>query len=823
MLEAALVCHREGRLSQAKMLYEEILQANPNHFDALHHSGMIARRRHALNDAADFFERAARIRGDFAPLCASQGLLSHDLRRFYQAFAFYDRAISLMPQFTLAYYNKGVTLEHLRRFEGALACYDRAVAIQPDYADGHNNRGNCLKELRRLDEALASYERAISINPHYASAFNNRGVTLKDMGRFQEALANYEKALVINPEDIAAHNNRGIALQHLKRPSEALTSFDRAVFFNPGFALAHYNRGVVLEECRRFDDALASFDKAIVLNPSYADAYNNRGNALKALRRLEGARIAYRVAIVVKPDHAGFYSNCGVVLQELKRFDEALSCFTHAILLDPGHAGAYSNSGVALKEARMFDEAIAFYDKAISIKPDYAEAFNNRGVALQDLKRFDEAMESFQKAISLDSENFHAHSNLLFTMNYVESLGAEARLQEALLFGASVSRSARHPFRSWNATAGGHRLKIGFVSGDFRNHPVGYFLEGFLSKIDQTRFELFAYSCLPVEDELTRRLTRHIPVWRPLWDKSDSDAAKLIHADGLHILIDLAGHTANNRLSVFAHKPAPVQASWLGYFATTGVAEIDFLVGDPQVVPTGEEGHFCECIMRLPETYFCFSPPQVSVEVGELPALKNGYVTFGCFNNLAKMSGRVVALWAEVLRAVEGSRLFLKSAQLGDPAIVESTREMFRAAGVAADRLLVEGPSNRNDYFEAFHRVDIALDPFPFPGGTTSVEGLWMGVPVITLRGDRFIAHNGETIAHNSGQAAWIAKDEEDYIRKAVLFSSDLSALAKLRSGLRMQVLGSPLFDAERFARHFETLLMDMWGDYIDRSSSANG
>ena len=821
LFQSAFAFHRLGKLAEAKKLYDEVLISNPGHFDALHHSGMIARRFGAPWDAEELFVKALLIREDFAPLHCSYGLLLHDLGRFDEALGRFDRALCLAPDFVQAYYNKGLTFQALKVFDSALACFDKTVTIQPDFADAYVNRANIFKGLNQLEDALAGYDRGVVLRPDYGAAFNNRGVTLKDLRRFDEALISYDKAIAIDPHDIGAFNNRGVALQQMGRIEQAISSFEMALLLNPGFSLACYNCGAALEELKRFEEALGYYEKAITLNPYYADAHNNRGNAYKSLGRLEEALASYDGGVAINPFLAECHNNRGVTLQELKRLHEALVSFGEAIVCKPDYAGAYSNLGVVLKEVRRFDEAVACYDRAIAVKPDYADAHNNLGVARQELKRFDEAIVSFQTAIAWDPDHLHAHSNLLFTMNYLDSLTPRARREEAERFGASVARKARVKFSEWRIPKSGERLRIGFVSGDFRNHPVGYFLEGLVAKLDQTRFDLFAYNAILMEDELTHRLKSHIPVWRSLCGLNDAEAARVIHADGLHVLIDLSGHTAGNRLGIFAHKPAPVQASWLGYFATTGVAEIDFFVGDSHVAPQEEEHHFCERVIRLPESYLCFTPPQNGVEVGALPAHRNGYVTFGCFNNLAKMNHGVVVLWAKVLRAVDGSRLLLKSAQLGDPVIIQNTRDIFGAAGVTPDRLLFEGPSNRIDYFESFNRVDIALDPFPFPGGTTSVEGLWMGVPVITLRGDRFIAHNGETIAHNSGQSAWIAQDEEDYIRKAVAFSSDLVGLAALRSGLRKQVLGSPLFDSDRFARHFEALVREMWSDYKSRVSGS--
>jgi predicted O-linked N-acetylglucosamine transferase (SPINDLY family) len=323
--------------------------------------------------------------------------------------------------------------------------------------------------------------------------------------------------------------------------------------------------------------------------------------------------------------------------------------------------------------------------------------------------------------------------------------------------------------------------------------------------------ELIAYPTQAKEDDLTGRIKPYFSKWHSLVGLSDEEAAKRIHQDGVHVLIDLSGHTAHNRLPVFAYKPAPVQATWLGYFATTGVKEIDYIIGDPYVTPEGEADHFVEKIWALPETYCCFSPPRGAPEVAALPALSNGFVTFGCFNNLAKVNERVIALWARVLQAVPGSKLMLKTKALTDETVKARIRGQFQERGVEADRLILEGPAPRTELLGAYGRVDIALDPFPYPGGTTSAEALWMGVPVLTKRGDRFLSHVGETIAHNSGQSEWIAQNEAEYVQKAVQFTQDLPSLAARRAQMREKLLQSPLYDAKRFARHLEQALRGMW------------
>ena len=627
-------------------------------------------------------------------------------------------------------------------------------------------------------------------------------------------MSRYDKAIALNPNFLDAQLNRGVALHALKRHGEALVSFDRAGLLKVDNPEVLNNKGVTLRDMGRFVDALACFDRALTIKGDYEQALNNRGNALRDLRRFDESIASFDKAIAIRPDYAEAFNNRGNALKDAMRLNEALASYDKAILLKPDYAEAFSNRGNVFRSLRRFEEALASYQKAILLEPRHAEALNNRANTFKDLKRFDEALASYEKAIEVEPRFFYAHSNLLFTLNYLEKVSVEARVLEAKRFGENAARSTKGRFHSWKPRAPTDTLRIGFVSGDFRNHPVGFFLESVLSNLDRSRLDLVAYSSNDAADDLTRRLKGQFTSYKSLAGKFDAECASLIHADGVQILIDLSGHTAFNRLLVFACKPAPVQVSWLGYFATTGVAEMDYILGDPHVTPVGEEHHFSEKIKRLPETYFCFTPPADEIDIDELPALKNGYVTFGCFNNFSKINDSVISLWAQILLAVEGSRLLLKAGQLEDPQTVRETLARFQALGVESGRLMFEGQTSRTDNFKAYNRVDIGLDPFPYPGGTTSVEALWMGVPVITKKGECFVSHNGETIAHNSGRADWIALDKTDYVRKAMHFSSDFQALAKIRSTLRRQVLRAPLFDAARFARHFEQAMFEIWADH---------
>jgi predicted O-linked N-acetylglucosamine transferase (SPINDLY family) len=403
---------------------------------------------------------------------------------------------------------------------------------------------------------------------------------------------------------------------------------------------------------------------------------------------------------------------------------------------------------------------------------------------------------------------------LLFVHNYLADQSSAELLAEAKRYGALVASKAHVYSTHPNSPDPDRNLRVGIVSGDLRQHPVGYFVESVLDAFANqgpSRLEFFAYSNYFEFDTTSERIRTSCANWFSILGRTDEMVAQQIRDDRIDILIDIAGHTGHNRLPLFAWKPAPVQVSWLGYFATTGVAAIDYLIADPWTLPETEEANFTETIWRLPETRLCFTPPDLSVAVTPLPALERGYVTFGNFNNLAKMNDDVVALWARILNAVPNSRLSLKTQHFNDPAVQENVFARFEAHGINRGRLVLEGYAPRADYLASYNRVDIALDPFPYTGGTTTVEALWMGVPVLTLAGKQFLARQGVGLLVNAGLPNWVASDSDDYFARAVAHASDLQHLASLRDGLRQQLLSSPVCDAQRFAQNFETALRSMW------------
>lgn len=667
-------------------------------------------------------------------------------------------------------------------------------------------------------DAVSALSRAAELSPANAEIHSNLGNALRAQGRLKEAAGSYRQAVALRPQQAAGHHNLGIALQELKHLADAEASYRQALACDPGFVPSMHNLGLTLKDLGRLDEAEATWRQVVTLVPEHADAHLSLGVLLAERHRLADAEISLRCVLALSPDDPKACVNLALVLRQVGRLREAEALLRQVVAREPDHADAWCNLGVVLKDLRRLQEAQVCFERALRVseREVFPEAANNLGHLHEVQGRVQAAQDCFRQALAWQPDFIEARDNLLFNLNYQGKASPEVMLREAQAYGEVVAKRAQ-PFAQWPGTFDPDRpLRVGLVSGDIRRHPVGHFAESALVALAaqaQGRLGLHVYATHGVRDDLSDRVQRSCQAWADVTALTDAELASRIHADGIDVLIDLSGHTAFNRLPVFAWRPAPVQVSWLGYFATTGVAEMDWFIGDPWTLPDSLDAQFTERIWRLPETRLCFTPPDIDVPVSPLPCAQGQPLTFGCFNNLTKMGDEVVALWARVLHAVPGSRLVLKASQFDEPAVCDDVRARFAAQGVVGDSLLLSGRSSREDYLKAYHQVDIGLDPFPFTGGTTTVESLWMGVPVLTLAGDRLLARQGVGMMTNAGLPNWVVDSADAYVERAAAFAQDSAALATLRAQLREQVLASPLFDAPRFAVNLEQALRGMWRD----------
>ena len=668
----------------------------------------------------------------------------------------------------------------------ALKLYDQAIAGAPEFARAHLNRGNALMALQDFDAAIKTFETAFRHDPALASAQYNLGNAFAQQRRYEEACSAYRRALSLQPDLVNAEVALGSALDELGKLDEAVLHYRRVLQAQPAFAPVYANLGAVLIKQHQLAEAEACFRRALELAPKLTHLYYPLGNVCELLGQRGAAVDAYRRMVQNHPDHELSYVRLGVQTQLCGLLLESLAC----------------------------------YRRVIEMAPRNQIAHNNLGVVYRELSRFEEAAAAWRRALEIDPDDLAPHSSLMLLENNRAGSSPAALVELARSFGASAARKAKVVVAWPNSPEPERVLRVGFVSGDLRAHPVGYFLLSFLTALKARaagRLELHAYFSYPFADNVSARIQAQCHGWRQVYELDDEALVRQVGEDRIDILIDLSGHSGENRLPAFAWKPAPVQATWLGYLGTTGVAAIDYLIADDWTLPPELEPQLTEKIWRLPRSYLCFTPPDEDGTIGPLPALANGCVTFGSFNNLIKISPDVIALWARVLHAVPGSRLLLKIMQFNEASVRQDMTQQFARHGITGSRLMLEPQVARSDYLKPYNRVDIALDPFPYPGITTSVECLWMGVPFVTLAGNTFMSRQGMGLLNNAGLPDWIAADEDDYVKLAARRAGELHTLQQLRQELRARVLASPIFDAQSFAQNFESAMRGMWRAWCAR------
>lgn len=515
------------------------------------------------------------------------------------------------------------------------------------------------------------------------------------------------------------------------------------------------------------------------------------------------------------PAHVDGHCQLGLLCDNQRRFAEAQMHFQHALQLEPRNITAHLGLGMVFQRQGMLERAKQFYQSAMVLDPSSAPAHFNMGMAWQEAGNIEQAITWFARVLTLDPLHPSAASNFLYCQHFMGHVTAEDRFAQAVRFGQDLeSRIAAKPARD-QLPEPDRRLRIGFVSGDLREHPVGYFLENVLHEFGSLAFELIAFSNSAQQDGLTARIKPCFVAWHVVDTLSDAALAEKIRGEKVDILVDLAGHTAGNRLPVFAARAAPVQVAWLGYFATTGLSRMDYVLADAHCVPVGQEQHFTETVWRLPQTRLCFTPPADAPPVSALPSSSGHPFTYGCFQDLTKLDDGVLQAWSRILLARPQARIRLQSVKLGHTEVQAAFCKRLAQWGLPLDRVQLLGPVSRLDYLKAYAAVDIVLDTFPFPGGTTTVEALWMGVPTLTLSAPGMLGCQGTSLLTNAGLGEWGCHDIDDYVAKAIGWAdaapATRQALSDLRSALRNKVQACPLFDAPRFAQHFGNALREMW------------
>lgn len=641
------------------------------------------------------------------------------------------------------------------------------------------------------------------------------GLTRHRAGDLTGAARAYDQALAHDPAQAGALHLLGLIAHRRADHAAALALIDRAIAIDASVAAYHCNRGVVLKTTADHAGAIESYDRAIALQPDYADAHTYRGNALAALGRRREALASYDRAIAIAPADAGAHFNRGVLLRAAHRPEAALASYDRAASLRPDWPELHVNRGNALKDLERLDDAAEAFRTAIRLRPGMAEAHANLGTALARLGFQDDAMARFRSARTLSSDGELPRRPMLMTMNGLEGIGpaelAAAHREMGHVLARSQPAPRRHPPL---VLVPRRRLRVGYVSPDLHTHAVACFFEGVLAAHDPEAIETVCYQCGTIADATTTRLRAAASLWRDVALLNDDGLAARIAADRIDILVDLAGHTRGNRLGVFQRRPAPIQATWIGYPNTTGLETIDYRITDAIADPPGEADRLhAERLIRLPRGFLCYRPPDDAPPVAPRPCAAPAAreIAFGSFSDLSKVTNGVVATWARVLTRVPSSRLVLKAAGLGSASARDRILDLFGRQGIAPDRIrLMASTPTRRSHLDLYALIDVALDTFPYNGTTTTCEALWMGVPVVTFAGDRHAARVGASLLQRVGLDDLVAHDRDGYVAIACSLAADPARIARLGGELRARMAGSPLCDAPAFARDLEAAYAGM-------------
>ncbi|KAF5954068.1 hypothetical protein HYC85_006924 [Camellia sinensis] len=778
-LSYANILRSRNKFVDALALYESILEKDCGNVDAHIGKGICLQMQNMGRLAFESFAEAIKLEPQNVCALTHCGIVYKDEGQLIEAAESYQKALRVDPSYkpaaeylAIVLTDLGTSLKLAGNAQEGIQKYYEAIKIDPHYAPAYYNLGVVYSEMMQSDMALGCYEKAALERPMYAEAYCNMGVIYKNRGDLESAIACYERCLVVSPNFEIAKNNMAIALTDLGTKvklegdiDQGVEYYKKALYYNWHYADAMYNLGVAYGEMLKFDMAIVFYELAFHFNPHCAEACNNLGLALS-----------------IKPNFSQSLNNLGVV---------------------------YTVQG-------KMDAAASMIEKAIVANPTYAEAYNNLGVLYRDAGNITLAIESYEQCLKIDPDSRNAGQNRLLALNYIHE-GTDDKLFEAHRDWGRRFMRLYPQYTSWENPKDPERpLVIGYVSPDYFTHSVSYFIEAPLVYHDYANHKVVVYSAVVKADAKTNRFRDKVlkkgGIWRDIYGIDEKKVASMVREDKVDILIELTGHTANNKLGMMACRPAPVQVTWIGYPNTTGLPTIDYRITDALADSPDTRHKYVEELVRLPECFLCYTPSPEAGPVSPTPALSNGFITFGSFNNLAKITTKVLQVWARILCAVPNSRLVVKC----KPFCSDSVRQRFLSTleqlGLESQRVdLLPLILLNHDHMQSYALMDISLDTFPYAGTTTTCESLYMGVPCVTMGGSVHAHNVGVSLLSTVGLGHLVAKNEDEYAQLALKLASDVTALSNMRTGLRDLMSKSPLCDGSKFTLGLESTYRNMW------------
>lgn len=813
-LAQAIQLHQQGHLAPAREAYLAILAAEPGHAEAHQFLGMLEHQEGRAEPALRHFQAAIAIDPGKGFFQVNYGNLLKDLGRPQEAEAAYRKALEIDPADAIAMHNLGHLYQKWGRWPEAREAYEAATRANPDFLEAWNKLAAANLRLDNPAAAMEASNRVIALDPANPSGWFHKADALGRCGKWEESRQCLEKTISLKPVFPEAHNNLGLARKSLGDLAGAAESFHVSLAQDPSFAEPCCNLGQLALDRHDHDEAFGWYRKAFELDPNSSQTHFGMGNFLNAVGRYDEAASHLRRALEIRPDFAEALNNLGNILLSLRRHEEGLEAFQKAIKIKPEYHEAFANMGNLQREAKFPDLAEASMLEAIRLKPDFAAAHSNLGNAYFDQGKVDLALASYRKGIELGQDDRDFVPNYLFALNYSPaSSDAEIAREHRRLCREKFDHLRDHsPFA--NTRDPDRKIRLGYVSPDFWMHPVARFMLPILEHHDRGRFEVFAYSSRYLKDGFTEECARRVDRWREAHHLDDKALASLIRDDGIDILVDLTMHSRDCRPGLFARKPAPIQVSYLAYVGTTGLEAMDYRVTDIYLDPPGAgELPFHEKPLRLSRSWWTFQPPLRATisDVVPPPCLKNGFITFGSLNNFVKVNEQVRDLWARLVAGIPNARLMI---HMKESRARQGLLDFLAERGLPPGRVTLVGYQDGPSYMATYGKMDIALDPSPFAGGTTTFDALWMGVPVVSQAGERSSSRGGLGILATLGRRDWVASSPEEYIAIARRLASDPGELAGIRKGLRDEIRASPLMDNKGFTRELEGHFQTIWRDW---------
>lgn len=775
-LAQALQNHQSGQLIAAEAGYREVMRAVPQQPDALHLLGVVALQSGRLADA----ETSIRA------------------------------ALAVAPAQPTFWNNLGATSRAAGRLADAAACFERAVTHLPTYTEAWSSLADVRSGLGDAAGEAQALEQLTTLVPNDARTWGRRGVLAYQRGQLADAAILFERAVALQPDDVGALNNLGIVQLLLGRVPEAEASLRRALAIQPGASSTMNNLGTVLVTLSRWDEAERLLRQVVTQAPDDPNGWTNLGHALKGLERSADAAAAYERALAITPELPAALVGFGDALQRLDQDARAVATYERALTLTPDDPETLDHLGVALRRLNRLSEAAASFERSLTRRPESVETWDHQAHTLQQLGRLRESADAYRRSLDLAPDRPDVHTTLIYVLDHLDDAEGEA-LEERRRWNARFGRpdSGNTPFHPIDPNPE-RALRVGYVSADFSHHSSVFATLPIVEGHDRRRVTVVCYSGVTAPDAMTERFQKAADLWRDVADLSDEALAAQIRADLIDILVDLSGFTNGNRLPVFGRRPAPVQVTAWGYATGTGMDAMQYLLSDPVLTPPESRSTYAEQVVDLP-SFLCYAPMDEYPPVWPPPVIERGYVTFGAFNRLAKLSAVTIEAWAAILNAVPGSQLLIKTGQRGPDPARDRLVDALQALGIDRDRVELRGSTPRLEHLAAHADVDMMLDSIPHGGGITTLDALLMGVPVVTLLGKRPPGRASASFLTTLGLPDLIARSVDEYVAIAARAAAEPDRLVHERLSLRERLLASPIGDTRRYVRSVEDVYQDLW------------